>query len=134
MARRPAAPKVTQAAHPASAEAAAALTAVAASASADPVQVRLTSSRAPYTRGGVRFASNRVPVSLGRDQITEDQLLKIDADAAITIELVLVETGRAVTVPHGTLTAAHGGDEAALKVFAELQDALAAPASEEGKA
>lgn len=104
-----------------------------ASAPAEPVQLRLTSARAPYTRGGLRFSSNRTPITVGlRDGLTEAQLLKLDEDTAITIEIVLTETGQAVTVPHGTFNAAERGDETAQAALAELQAQLTAPADKKG--
>lgn len=63
------------------------------------LKLRLKSSRAPYRRGGVRFASNREPVLVGRGEVTEAQLASIAADTAIVIELVNTETGAAVAIP-----------------------------------
>jgi hypothetical protein len=59
----------------------------------DKMDVELKSSRAPYTRGGIRFASNRTPVTVPGDEITDDQLEALAGDAAISIALVNRETG-----------------------------------------
>ncbi|QQQ17752.1 hypothetical protein JIP62_10450 [Brevundimonas vitis] len=59
----------------------------------DQMDVHLKSRRAPYTRGGVRFGSNRDEVVVPGDQITDAQLDKLAADPAISIALVNRETG-----------------------------------------
>ncbi|PZO04848.1 MAG: hypothetical protein DCF29_09570 [Alphaproteobacteria bacterium] len=62
----------------------------------DQIEVRLKSSRAPYTRGGIKFGSNRDLVVLSGDQITDAQLLRLSEDPAISIEVVNPATGEAV--------------------------------------
>lgn len=62
----------------------------------DQIEVRLKSSRAPYTRGGIKFGSNRDLVVLSGDQITDAQLLRLSEDPAISIEVVNPSTGEAV--------------------------------------
>lgn len=53
----------------------------------DLIEVRLKSRRAPYMRGGVRFASPRDAVVLKGDQLSDAQLEKLAADIAISIKL-----------------------------------------------
>lgn len=59
----------------------------------DKMDVELKSSRAPYTRGGIRFASNRTAVTVPGDEISDDQLEALAGDTAISISLVNRETG-----------------------------------------
>lgn len=59
----------------------------------DHLEIRLTSSRAPYTRAGIRFASNRTPVVLSGAEVSDDQLVRLSEDTAISIEIVDPATG-----------------------------------------
>lgn len=62
------------------------------------VAVQAVSNRAPYTRGGIRFASRREPVILPTS--TEpDQVRRLVADPAITLSLVHVASGKSVELP-----------------------------------
>lgn len=60
------------------------------------VEFRLKSSRAPYTRGGIRFASTREAVVVPGAALSDDQLERLKADQAVTIEVVDAETGKPV--------------------------------------
>lgn len=51
------------------------------------IEVHLKSRRAPYTRGGVRFTSNRETIVLTPDDLTDAQLEKLAEDTAITIQI-----------------------------------------------
>lgn len=62
----------------------------------DQIIVRLKSRRAPYTRGGVSFASNREAVERPADALTDDQLRRLADDAAILIEVVTAKGEPAV--------------------------------------
>ena len=62
------------------------------------LDVRLTSSRAPYRRAGIAFASTREPVVINGDKLTADQDERLRSDPAIGIELVDVETGKVTTL------------------------------------
>lgn len=73
------------------------------------MNVELTSTRAPYTRAGVRFSSTRTPV---RERVSRERLAKLHADRRIGITL-LNDDGE----PDAELTAAtlasFGGDDPA---------------------
>lgn len=60
--------------------------------------VRAVSSRAPYTRGGIHFASRREGVVLP-ETTTPDQTRRLIADTAITLSLVHLESGQSVELP-----------------------------------
>lgn len=62
------------------------------------VAVQATSNRAPYTRGGIHFASRRTPVVLPITT-TPDQTRRLVADTAITLALVHVPSGKTVELP-----------------------------------
>lgn len=62
------------------------------------IAVQAVSNRAPYTRGGIRFASRREPVILPTST-DQDQLRRLVADPAITLSLVHVASGRTVELP-----------------------------------
>lgn len=64
-------------------------------------RLRLTSGRAPYTRGRIRFTSKREPVIL--DEIGLDQFRALIADPAITLHVENVATGKLVLVPSDAL-------------------------------
>lgn len=93
------------------------------------LKLKLTSSRAPYTRGGVSFASNRTPVVLGHDEITSAQLVKIIADPAIALALTDPETGLSAPLPADLFDETGKPDEARLAEIAEalLADVAKAP-------
>lgn len=97
----------------------------------DQIEVRLKSSRAPYTRGGIKFGSNRDLVVLSGDQITDAQLLRLSEDPAISIEVVNPATGEAVqlikTDDQAELGAADAGGTNTPPV-APAPDPAAAPA------
>lgn len=63
-----------------------------------PVAVRAQSSRAPYTRAGIRFASRQDVIALP-ETTTPDQFRRLVADVAITLSILHVETGRSVELP-----------------------------------
>lgn len=103
------------------------------SVSASPIaalKLKLTSSRAPYTRGGVSFASNRTPVILGHDEITSAQLAKIIADPAIALALTDPETGLSAPLPADLFDEAGRPDEARL---ADIAEALLADVAKAAK-
>jgi len=130
-----AAGKAIVSANPATSDAAAttmpdmaeALARLADDAEADRFKVRLTSRRAPYTRGGVKFVSNRQPVLVGREDVTEAQLKALAADAAITIELVNTETGAATVMPSHLIGSSDPEDQ---RQLAELMVAVASGKAE----
>lgn len=62
------------------------------------VVVRAVSSRAPYTRGGIHFASRREGVVLP-ETTTPDQTRRLIADTAITLSLVHLESGQSAELP-----------------------------------
>lgn len=87
---------------------------------------RLRSSRAPYTRAGIRFGSNREPVVVNGADITDDQLRRLLADpAAITIQVVDAKSGEPSF--HVMDDGSAFGDQAAMDAEAEaIADAAAA--------
>ena len=91
----------------------------AASAAPTVLKLKLTSRRAPYTRGGVKFTSNRQPVILGEDEITTDQIVKIVADQAISIALVDPASGLSVPLPADLFDAEGRADQNRLADLAE---------------
>lgn len=81
----------------------------------DDFQLRLTSSRAPYTRGRIRFSSKREPVIL--PDIGIEQFRALIADPAITVEVENIKTGKRVVIPCDAATPEWDG-------FAAFQAAL----------
>lgn len=71
--------------------------------------IRLTSLRAPYTRAKVRFESTRKPVEFAHDELSTEQLLRLQADPAIKIELFDPKTGEAADIGVETLLPATEG-------------------------
>lgn len=79
---------------------------------------RLRSSRAPYTRAGIKFSSNREPVVINGADITDDQLRRLLADpAAITIQVVDAKSGEPSF--HVMDDGSAFGDQAAMDAEAE---------------
>lgn len=97
-----------------------------------PFAIRATSSRAPYTRGGLHFASRREPVVLP-ETTTPDQVRRLVADTAITLSLVHLDSGRFAELPREIFDADGLPDP---ERVVELSDALltAAPAPETASA
>lgn len=62
------------------------------------VALQAASNRAPYTRGGIHFASRRTPVVLP-DTTTPDQVRRLVADTAVTLSLLHVASGKSVELP-----------------------------------
>lgn len=60
--------------------------------------VCVQSNRAPYTRGGIHFASRRQRVSMPTTT-TPDQFRRLAADTAVSFELVHLASGKAVDLP-----------------------------------
>lgn len=84
----------------------------------------LTSSRAPYRRGGVRFISTREPVTIGENGAEGVNLIALSADPAITVEIECVATNRRAVVPAGLVGSADPEDQVRL---AELLADLVVP-------
>lgn len=53
-------------------------------------RVEIRTSRAPYRRAGIAFASTRETVSLWACTLSEEQFRKLTEDPALTVELVEV--------------------------------------------
>jgi len=68
--------------------------------------IRLRSRRAPYVRAGIRFSSIRVAVEISEDQLTADQLDKLNRDPAISIEIADAPAGEAGDSSSGAAPAA----------------------------
>lgn len=103
----------------------------------DQMDVHLKSRRAPYTRGGVRFGSNREEVIVPGDQITDAQLDKLAADPAISIALVNRETGERqefAKLTAETETEAQPGEPAPAPAPAPRKGKAAKPATTGGNA
>ena len=62
------------------------------------VAVQAASNRAPYTRGGIHFASRRTPVVLPTTT-TPDQVRRLVSDVAVTLSLLHVASGKSVELP-----------------------------------
>lgn len=94
------------------------------------IRVRLRSSRAPYTRGGVRFSSNRESVEAG---VTQAQLDRLNEDPAITVEAL--DDGRAAAdAEKAEAKAKAAAEKAAAKVKADVERAAADAEKAEAKA
>lgn len=111
------------------------------SAGRDLIEVRLKSRRAPYTRGGVRFASTTDPVVLKGDQVTDAQLEKLAADIAVSIQLfnadgepvgLMLESGTVIGDTEAMEAAL--AEAAAAKAEADAKTAAEAQAEAERKA
>lgn len=90
-------------------------------------EFRLKSSRAPYTRAGIRFSSNREPVVINGADITDDQLRRLLADsAAITVQVVDAKSKEPSF--HVMDDGSAFGDQAAMAAEAEAIAAAAAAA------
>ena len=89
-------------------------------------EFRLRSSRAPYTRAGIKFSSNREPVVINGADITDDQLRRLLTDsAAITVQVVDAKSKEPSF--HVMDDGSAFGDEAAMEAEAEaIAEAAAA--------
>lgn len=105
------------------------------SAARDLIEVRLKSRRAPYTRGGVRFASTRDAVVLKGDQLTDAQLEKLAADIAVSIQLFDADGAPVgLMLESGTVIGDADAMEAALAEAATAKAEADARAAAEAKA
>lgn len=96
----------------------------------DHLEIRLKSSRAPYTRAGIRFASNREPVVLNGAEVSDEQLVKLSEDTAISIEIVDPATGARIDMAKSPEDASEGAapsDGAVVRTVAAAD--AAAPAA-----
>ncbi|MFC5372885.1 hypothetical protein ACFPIF_09995 [Brevundimonas faecalis] len=80
--------------------------------------VHAVSNRAPYTRGGIHFASRRSAVVLPTTT-TPDQVRRLIADTAITLSLVHQASGQAVELPRDLFDADGDPDFDRLVVLAD---------------
>ncbi|WP_088582541.1 hypothetical protein [Brevundimonas vesicularis] len=63
------------------------------------LMIGLMSSRAPYTRAGIDFASNREPVLVEQGSLDATRILRLVDDVAISFRLVDPVTGVFADVP-----------------------------------
>lgn len=84
--------------------------------------IQALSTRAPYTRGGIHFASTRTAIVLP-DTTTADQTRRLIADTAITLSLVHLASGKSVVVPRDAFDADGQPD---LEKLNAVEEALAA--------
>ena len=63
------------------------------------LMIGLVSSRAPYTRAGIDFASNREPVLVEQGSLDATRILRLVDDVAISFRLVDPVTGVFADVP-----------------------------------
>ena len=76
------------------------------------LKLRLRSSRAPYTRAGIDFASTREPVLIGFDEVTDEQVRRLVGDVAISFGVTDPVTGVSADLPRDLITAGLDTSEA----------------------
>lgn len=90
------------------------------------LKLRLRSSRAPYTRAGIDFASTREPVLLDRGDLTDDQVRRLVGDVAISFGVTDPVTGVSADLPRDIVAGRDPTDPDPVKAaeFAKLVDDL----------
>ena len=93
-------------------------------------EVRATSGRAPYTRGGVHFPSTRDAVVLPAD-IGPAQVRRLADDPIIALTMIHVASGRSAVLTADDLFDADGAPNAARMV--EITEGLLTASADQGE-
>lgn len=101
------------------------------------LMIGLMSSRAPYTRAGIDFASNREPVLVEQGSLDAERILRLVDDVAISFRLVDPVTGVFADVPRDLIGTTDQEPEAVGRfdaIVAELLDRAEATEKAQAKA